>query len=92
MSAQPVHRAPGGPRVPVSIDGIARALPTSADRTAFHREIGPLEDQVEREAALTSWWTRAMSAAYGPDRAGFRAAVSARLSGTRRPLPGGAGN
>ncbi|MFD0279310.1 hypothetical protein ACFVHB_36185 [Kitasatospora sp. NPDC127111] len=90
MSAQPVHHA-SGPRVPVSIDGIAQALPSPAERMAFYREIGPLEDQVEREAAITSWWTKAMSAAYGPDRAGFRAAVSARIADTRRPLPGDAG-
>ncbi len=91
MSAQPVHHAPSGRQVPESIDGIAQALPSPADRMAFYREIGPLEDPVEREAAIASWWTRAMSAAYGPDRAGFRAAVSARLARTRLPVPGDAG-
>ena len=81
MSAQPVHRN-SGPRVPRSIDGIGSALP-AAERMAFYRELGPVEDQAGREAVLTSWWLKAMSSTYGADRSGFRAAVGPVLAGGR---------
>jgi hypothetical protein len=81
MSAQPVYHH-GGPRVPRSIDGIGAAL-AAAERMAFYRELGPVEDPFDREAVLSSWWLKAMSTAYGPDRSGYRAAVADVLTQSR---------
>ncbi|MFJ8441463.1 hypothetical protein [Kitasatospora griseola] len=61
-------------RVPRSINGIEHAL-TYDERARFYAELGPVEDPLDREAVITSWWLRAMSAAYGSDRSGYRAAV-----------------
>ncbi|WP_354644613.1 hypothetical protein [Kitasatospora camelliae] len=69
-------------RVPRSINGIEQAL-TYEQRAGFYAELGPVEEADDREAVITSWWLRAMSAAYGPDRAGFRAAVQPVLGTTR---------
>ncbi|MFD7736198.1 hypothetical protein ACFV6F_38155 [Kitasatospora phosalacinea] len=69
-------------RVPRSINGIERAL-AHEERARFHGELGPLEDPVEREAVIGAWWLRAVSAAYGSDRAGFRAAVAPVLAAGR---------
>jgi hypothetical protein len=80
MSAQPVHHH--GPRVPRSIDGIAGAL-SAPQRMEFYRELGPVEAPAEREAVLATWWLRAMSAVFGNDRVGFRAAVAPVLATTR---------
>ncbi|MFD8478491.1 hypothetical protein [Kitasatospora sp. NPDC059673] len=69
-------------RVPRSINGIGHAL-TYDERARFYGELGPVEDSLDREAVITSWWLRAMSAAYGSDRSGFRAAVGPVLAAAR---------
>lgn len=62
-------------RVPRSINGIENAL-TYEQRACFYAELGPLENSMDREAVITAWWLRAMSAAYGDDRRAFRNAVA----------------
>jgi hypothetical protein len=74
--------------VPRRIDGIGAAL-SAAERMAFYREVGPVEDPSDREAVLCSWWLKAMSTAYGADRIGYRAAVADVLSPTRVGDPAG---
>ncbi|MFD7641678.1 hypothetical protein ACFV4P_13590 [Kitasatospora sp. NPDC059795] len=69
-------------RVPRSINGIEHAL-TYDERARFYAELGPVEDPQDREAVITSWWLRAMSAAYGSDRSGYRAAVGPLLTAGR---------
>ncbi|BAJ33253.1 MULTISPECIES: hypothetical protein [Kitasatospora] len=69
-------------RVPRSINGIGQGL-TYEERARFHGELGPVEDPADREAVITTWWLRAMSAAYGDDRPGFRAAVAPVLAVSR---------
>ncbi|GLW71540.1 hypothetical protein Kpho02_38390 [Kitasatospora phosalacinea] len=76
-------------RVPRSINGIEQAL-TYEERAGFYAELGPVEDPVEREAVIGAWWLRAMSAAYGSDRAGFRAAVAPVLAAGRSERVGAA--
>ncbi|MEU3496123.1 hypothetical protein AB0O31_15340 [Kitasatospora cineracea] len=76
-------------RVPRSINGIEQAL-TYEERARFYDELGPVEDPADREAVITTWWLRAMSAAYGGDRSGFRAAVAQVLATGRAQQAGAA--
>ncbi|MFI6444232.1 hypothetical protein [Kitasatospora sp. NPDC050543] len=80
---------PGALRVPRSINGIEAAL-TPDQRAAFHAELGPVKDPVDRETVIAVWWLRAMSAAYGADRPAFRRAVAPVLAAGRARLLDGA--